>query len=98
MPSTESSIKGTVSLDSTIGYNTTLRFAYSGTSDIDVNVTSAKGNNITVIKDIDAQVVKAVVGGDAVRPQIVYQFAMKLHWFFSIFSFVKALRFYRSCF
>jgi len=68
MPSTESSIKGTVSLDSTIGYNTTLRFAYSGTSDIDVNVTSAKGNNITVIKDIDAQVVKAVVAGDAVRP------------------------------
>jgi len=73
MPSTELSIKGTVSLDSTIGYNTILRFAYSGTSDIDVHVTSAKGNDITVIQDIDAQVVKALVEGDAVRVKVVYQ-------------------------
>jgi len=73
MPSTELSIKGTVSLDSTIGYNTILRFAYSGTSDIDVHVASAKGNDITVIQDIDAQVVKALVEGDAVRVKIIYQ-------------------------
>jgi len=85
MPSTESSIKDTVSLDSTIGYDTTLRFAYSGTSDIDVNVTSAKGNNITAIKDIDAQVVKAIVEGDAVRLKFAYQCYKKInHCFFNV--------------
>jgi len=45
--STDTSLNGTISFDSTIGQNTTLVFSYSGTTDIDVNVTSAKGNNIT---------------------------------------------------
>ncbi|KAF6027601.1 CLCA4 [Bugula neritina] len=70
--STDTSLNGTISFDSTIGQNTTLVFSYSGTTDIDVNVTSAKGNNITITKDLAAKVVKATVEGQANDDDIEY--------------------------
>jgi len=73
LSSTDTSLNEKVSLDSTIGQNTTLVFSYSGTTDIDVNVTSAKGNNIITTKDLAAKVVKATVEGQAVR-FLIFQF------------------------
>jgi len=86
--STDTSLNGTISFDSTIGQNTTLVFSYSGTTDIDVNVTSAKGNNITITKDLAAKVVKATVEGQAVRFLIFQLTTCHIHFLFRHHQFL----------
>lgn len=77
IPSGNTTYSGTALIDSTVGVNTKLVFKYN--TDIDISVTTNKGQKVTISKSSQLKRIVATIEGEVVSPYCWHIFLLKIN-------------------